>query len=73
MVDPEIDEVAGHFKGEVKVVKVNTEESPSVARNYKIRSLPTLMIFNSGQQVDMVTGVVHKPTLTNALEQYLCP
>jgi len=58
-VAPVVEEVAGHFKGEVKVVKVNTDESPRVSRDYKIHSIPTLVIFNSGQHIDRVAGVVH--------------
>jgi thioredoxin 1 len=67
---PVVEEVAGEFADRVKVVKVNTDENPSIAYKYKIRSIPTLMIFNEGQQVDMVVGMVPKLTLTNALEQY---
>jgi thioredoxin 1 len=55
----------------VKVVKVNTDENPSVASEYGIRSIPTLMIFKDGQRVDIVVGAVPKTTLANTLEKYL--
>jgi len=71
MVAPVVDEVADQFNGQVKVVKVNTDENPSVASQYGIRSIPTLMIFKGGQRVDMVVGAVPKTTLATTLEKYL--
>lgn len=71
MVAPVVDEVAQQYNGQVKVVKINTDENPSVASQYGIRSIPTLMIFKGGQRVDMVVGAVPKTTLANTLEKYL--
>ena len=71
MVAPVVDESSEQYDGQVKVVKVNTDENPSVASQYGIRSIPTLMIFKGGQRVDMVVGAVPKTTLANTLEKYL--
>ncbi|RZM78621.1 MULTISPECIES: thioredoxin [Cyanophyceae] len=71
MVAPVVDEISEQYDGQVKVVKLNTDENPSVASQYGIRSIPTLMIFKGGQRVDMVVGAVPKTTLANTLEKYL--
>jgi thioredoxin 1 len=71
MVAPVVDEIAVQYDGQVKVVKLNTDENPGVASQYGIRSIPTLMIFKGGQRVDMVVGAVPKTTLSNTLEKYL--
>lgn len=71
MVAPVVEEVAEQFDGQVKVVKVNTDENPNVASKYGIRSIPTLMIFKNGQRVDMVVGAVPKTTLVQTLEKHL--
>lgn len=71
MVAPVVDEIAQQYEGQVKVVKLNTDENPNVASQYGIRSIPTLMIFKGGQKVDMVVGAVPKTTLSNTLEKYL--
>lgn len=71
MVAPVVDEIAAQYEGQVKVVKLNTDENPQVASQYGIRSIPTLMIFKGGQRVDMVVGAVPKTTLSNTLEKYL--
>lgn len=66
-----VDAIAEQYKGQVKVVTVNTEENLSVASHYGIRMVPTLMIFKGGQQVDMIVGAVPKTALANGLEKYL--
>ena len=71
MVAPVVDEIATQYTGQVKVVKINTDENPNVASMYGIRSIPTLMIFKGGQRVDLVVGAVPKTTLANTLEKYL--
>lgn len=71
MVAPVVDEIAQQYDGQIKVVKLNTDENPNVASQYGIRSIPTLMIFKDGQRVDMVVGAVPKTTLSNTLEKYL--
>ena len=71
MVAPVVDEISSQYEGQLKVVKVNTDENPNVASQYGIRSIPTLMIFKGGQKVDMVVGAVPKTTLANTLEKYL--
>ncbi|MDY6804612.1 MAG: thioredoxin [Cyanobacteriota bacterium] len=71
MVAPVVEEISQQYEGQIKVVKVNTDENPNVASQYGIRSIPTLMIFKGGQRVDMVVGAVPKTTLANTLEKHL--
>ena len=52
-------------------VKLNTDESPGVATEYGIRSIPTCMIFKNGQKVDTVIGAVPKSTLVSTITKYL--
>jgi thioredoxin 1 len=65
-----VDEVAAEYEGQVKVVKLNTDQNPTVASHYGIRSIPTLILFKGGRQVDTVVGAVPKRTLSKILEQY---
>ena len=71
MVTPVVDEVAAEYMGQVKVVKLNTDQNPTVASHYGIRSIPTLMVFKGGRQVDTVVGAVPKTTIAKTLTQYL--
>ncbi len=71
MVAPVVEEVASQFDGQAKFVKLDTDQNPTVASQYGIRSIPTLMIFKGGQKVDMVVGAVPKSTIASTLEKYL--
>ncbi len=71
MVAPVVDEIANQYQEKIKVVKLNTDENPSIASQYGIRSIPTLMIFKGGERVDMVVGAVPKTTLSNTVEKYI--
>nr|YP_010904047.1 thioredoxin [Caulacanthus ustulatus]WCH57298.1 thioredoxin [Caulacanthus ustulatus] len=71
MVASVVDSIAEDYKDKIKVVKVNTDQNPSTASEYGIRSIPTLMIFVNGKKVDVVVGAVPKTTLSNTLEKHI--
>ncbi|XP_028779922.1 uncharacterized protein LOC114739188 [Neltuma alba] len=71
MIHPIIDELAKEYAGKLKCYKVNTDESPSTANRYGIRSIPTVMIFKNGEKKDAVIGAVPKSTLTTSIEKFL--
>jgi thioredoxin 1 len=68
-IAPMIDELATENAGSVKIVKINVDESPNVAGQYQINSIPTLMIFKDGQMVEMLQGVQPKPRVQGALDE----
>lgn len=71
MIHPVIDELAKEYTGKLSCYKVNTDESPSVATKYGIRSIPTVMIFKEGEKKDAVIGAVPKTTLSACIEKFL--
>lgn len=71
MIAPVIDEVAKEYGESIKVVKVNTDENPSTAASYGIRSIPTLLIFNNGDIVDTIIGAIPKTTVVNRIQKCL--
>nr|P50338.2 RecName: Full=Thioredoxin; Short=Trx [Griffithsia pacifica]CAA54076.1 thioredoxin [Griffithsia pacifica] len=71
MIASTIDEIAHDYKDKLKVVKVNTDQNPTIATEYGIRSIPTVMIFINGKKVDTVVGAVPKLTLLNTLQKHL--
>lgn len=52
---PTIDEIAGE-QSSVKVGKVNVDDEPELARQYRIMSIPTLMLFQNGEPVRREVG-----------------
>lgn len=71
MISSVVDEIADEYLDIVKVVKMNTDENPSTATEYGIRSIPTLMLFIKGKKVDTVIGAVPKTTLDNTIQKHL--
>jgi len=60
---PILDELAAEYDGRVKIGKVNTEEQPSLAAEYGIKAIPTLLFFSQGQVADQVVGMHSKRDL----------
>jgi thioredoxin 1 len=60
---PALEEIAGTLNGKVKIVKLNVDENPQTAAKYGIQSIPTLMIFKSGQMASRQIGAAPKQKL----------
>ena len=71
MIAPIVDEISNEFKDKLKCVKLNTDESPNVASEYGIRSIPTIMVFKGGKKCDTIIGAVPKATIIQTVEKYL--
>ncbi len=71
LVAPVVEEMAQTYDGRLQVAKVNTDESPSVAAQYNIRSIPTLLFFKKGQVVGQVIGVVPKDKLAQKVDEVI--
>lgn len=55
-----IQDIAEEYTEKIKVVKVNIDDNPSIAANYKVMSIPTLLIFNKGDVEGQIIGLVSK-------------
>ena len=66
-----VEEIAAEYHGKLKVVKVDVDESTDVAARYRIQSIPTLMVFKGGQEVDRIIGAVPKPMIVGRIQKHL--
>ena len=71
MIAPTLEEVASEYQGRVKVAKLNIDDNPGTPPKYGIRSIPTLMLFKSGQVEATKVGAVSKAQLTAFLDEHL--
>lgn len=71
MVAPTVEELSKEYTGQLKVVKLNTDDNPDIASRYKIMGIPTLMFFRDGQKVDQVVGAIPKPQLKAKIDSLL--
>ena len=63
MIAPVLDELATELEGTAKIVKVNVDNCPAVAAEYKVMSIPTLILFKDGQAVQQTVGFQPKASL----------
>ncbi|MCL4398005.1 thioredoxin [Patescibacteria group bacterium] len=68
MMAPIIDDVAKEYDGKIIIGKVNVDNNPNVSMKYGIMSIPTIILFKSGQPVKQLVGYQPKETLLKALE-----
>lgn len=68
---PVLDEVAAELSGKVKIVKVNTDENHSLAQKYSVMSLPTMMLFKNGEQVEKLMGFMPKANIIQKITPLL--
>lgn len=71
MVAPIVEAVAHDFKGKLKVVKLNTDESSQIAAKYGIMGIPTLMFFSGGKDIDRVVGYMTKEALSQKINSVI--
>src|SRR2546426_10806068 len=63
MIAPMLDELASEYDGKVKVGKVNIDEFQSIATQYGVRAIPTLLIFKDGEVAEQGVGMRSKRDL----------
>ncbi len=71
MVSPIIDEVAKDFQGKVTVGKVDVDAQPSLAQQYKIMTIPTVIVFKDGKAQSRKSGAFAKTEYANMINQAL--
>lgn len=71
MLTPIIDELAVELLGKVKILKMNIDENPNIASSLGIRSIPTLMVFKDGKNIDSKIGVLSKDKISQWLHSAL--
>ncbi len=68
MLTPILEKLDDAFKESAKVVKVNVDDSPSIASKFGITSIPTVIIFNKGEVAEQFVGVQTESTYKNAVD-----
>jgi thioredoxin 2 len=62
-VSPALEQLASEMAGQLKLVKVNTDENPQVSQRFNVMSIPTLLLFDDGEVVDQQVGAAPTATL----------
>lgn len=70
-VGPIVEELAQEYNGKVEFGKVNVDDVPTIASNYGVMSIPTLIMFKDGKPVEQVIGYKPKNELKKLLDNAL--
>jgi thioredoxin 1 len=71
LIAPVLAELAAEHPDALRVVKVNVDDSPDVARRFEIMSIPTLMVFQDGVAKKRLIGAKGKHQLLQELHEFL--
>jgi thioredoxin 1 len=72
-VGPVLEDIAEERKGEIKIVKYNTEANSRVASSLAIRSIPALALYKDGEIADMKVGAASKAVLSKWIDKTIKP
>jgi len=70
-ITPVVDEVAAEFKDRAVVGKLNVDHHSSIASEYGIRSIPSLLVFSGGKVQQQIVGAVGKEELSEAINKLI--
>ena len=68
---PTLDALADQYAGKIKFVKVNVDESPKLAQQFRVEAIPTLLFFKDGKLANTSVGLLTKPDLIGRLDSLL--
>lgn len=71
MIGPSLEELSNEYNGKAKIVKVDVDNEGELAQTYGIMSIPALVVFKGGQEVERVVGAMPKPELAKMLDRHL--
>lgn len=69
MLEPTVEAIAQNT--DAAVAKVDVDQHQGLATQYGVRDVPTLLVFDDGEQVEQISGVQDEATLTKLLERYI--
>ncbi len=66
-IAPVLDELANEFDGKLSIAKVNIDENESIAAEFGIRAIPTMLLFKGGRVIEQIVGLMPKAALKTKL------
>lgn len=71
MIAPILEELAAEYEGQVTVAKLNVDENREASSRFGIRSIPTILFFKDGTQVEQLIGALPKSAIKAKVQQHL--
>jgi thioredoxin 1 len=71
MIAPVVEEIAQDYGERMQVAKLNVDENPQISEKFEVLSIPTLILFQDGNEVTRFTGFRPKQDLVRLIDQHL--
>lgn len=71
MMSPVLDQISNEMEGKIKIGKVNVDENPNLASEYKVMSIPNFILFKNGAVADQVIGALPKAQMEEKINAIL--
>ncbi|MCI8632170.1 MAG: thioredoxin [Lachnospiraceae bacterium] len=71
MMSPVLEQISDEMEGKIKVAKINVDENPNLASQYKVMSIPNFILFKNGQTADQVIGAIPKAQMQEKINAVL--
>jgi thioredoxin 1 len=68
---PILEQVAAQHQGKLRIIKIDVDRNQAVAQQFRVQSIPTLVLFSQGQPVWRQAGVVPAPQINQAIQPFL--
>ncbi|MGA8164282.1 MAG: thioredoxin [Waddliaceae bacterium] len=69
MMEPIIEELATEMEGKAKIAKIDIETSQKVTANFNVTSIPTLILFKDGNELQRIVGIKDKDSLLGVISK----
>lgn len=70
-LEPVLDQIAAERSGSLRVVKLNVDENPNIAAEYRITGIPAMKLFKDGKEIHEIIGAQPKPAIEQELDSAL--
>jgi thioredoxin 1 len=70
---PTVEAIAEQYGDTTRVFKLNVDDSPAVAQRYGIRGIPTLILFQDGEEKERILGVASQEKISRTIDRYIAP
>ena len=71
MIAPVLEQLADELSGRVRVAKLNIDENKQTAARFRVRSIPTLLVFKDGREVDRIVGALPRQAILDKLKSVI--
>lgn len=70
-IEPIVESIAEEYAGRAKVVTVDVDDNSEIGARYSVMSIPTLVVFKGGQEVDRIVGAAQRQAIEGLLKPHI--